>query len=84
MSNIMTWSEIWPWITLAAIVTVWFIWWEGRAFNHPDKSWTLSRTTAFIAEKWPPFIAIYGVIVGGAAVHFFWHWCPSGLPVNGG
>jgi len=35
-------------------------------------------------EGWPPLLVIYGIVLGGLAVHFWWHWCPAGLGGQGG
>jgi hypothetical protein len=44
---------------------------------------TLSRYIYEISHAWPLFIWFAGVLVGGLAVHFFWHWSPPGSE-NGG
>jgi GcrA cell cycle regulator len=38
---------------------------------------TLFELTNFTC-RWPLSIWIMGVFCGALAVHFFWHWCPSG------
>lgn len=37
---------------------------------------TLSMYTWHVSEAWPPVIWICGVLCGGLAVHFWWHWAP--------
>lgn len=65
----------------------WFVWWpiviglfaviEGYALRHRDRQWTLSRTIAWMGEKFPLSIAFFGMLFGGLLVHFFWHFCPD-------
>lgn len=43
---------------------------EGNALKrHED---TLSRFTWRTAKAWPPLGVVYGIVVGGLAVHLFW------------
>lgn len=44
---------------------------------------TLSRYTWNAFEAFPLIAVIFGMVFGGLAVHFFWHWCPPGS-VSGG
>ena len=62
------------WVVWAALVLVAFAWLETRAIrrNRP----TLSLTVWWISQRWPPFPFVVGLVVGGLAVHFWWHWCP--------
>lgn len=39
---------------------------------------TLSRYTWNAFLRWPLIAVIFGMVFGGLAVHFFWHWCPPG------
>jgi hypothetical protein len=71
----MTW-EWWVWLGLIAIT---FGLLESRAFRHPDRQWTLSRTVATAGAKWPLSIGLWGMFFGGLLVHFFWHFCPPGV-----
>lgn len=68
----MNW--VWSGWLLALIVS--FAVFEGYALKNGRT--TLSRYTwnAFVA--WPPLAAVFGMVFGGLAVHFFWHWCPPG------
>lgn len=44
---------------------------------------TLSRFTYNCSQSWPLLPFLLGLIVGGVAVHFWWHWCPDlGLGVG--
>ena len=67
-----------PWIIGCLAAIAFFAWFEARAFRHPDRQNTLSRTIYNIGAKWPLSIWIMGAFAGGLAVHFFWHWCPLG------
>jgi hypothetical protein len=44
---------------------------------------TLSRYVWELSLGWPllPFVA--GAVVGGLAVHFWWHWSPPGSSSEG-
>jgi threonine/homoserine/homoserine lactone efflux protein len=37
---------------------------------------TLSRQMWEWSQAWPLLPWLVGVVMGGLAVHFFWHWCP--------
>jgi hypothetical protein len=37
---------------------------------------TLSRQMTDWSQGWPLVPWLVGVVMGGLAVHFFWHWCP--------
>ena len=39
---------------------------------------TLSRWVYDASSKFPLLMVFYGMVFGGLAVHFFWHWCPAG------
>jgi hypothetical protein len=59
-----------PWLVAVAFLLVYEAWAlrTGRR--------TLSRMVWNATVAWPlvPFVA--GVVCGGLAVHFWWHWCP--------
>ena len=44
---------------------------------------TLSRYTYNLTASWPLAIFLLGLLAGGLAVHFWWHFCPPGS-VSGG
>jgi len=44
---------------------------------------TLSRYTWNASQAWPPLPFVLGLIAGGLAVHFWWHWCPPGSLSSG-
>ncbi len=72
-----------PWVILGVSILAYFTFFEGYAFRHPDRLHTLSRTIYYLGQKWPLSIFLWGLLVGGLAVHFFWHFCPPGS-VSGG
>lgn len=39
---------------------------------------SLSMFTWRVFQKWPLIAVVFGMLFGGLAVHFFWHWCPPG------
>jgi hypothetical protein len=49
---------------------------EAYGLAHPDRMGSLSRAMAKLGASLPITIAIWGAIVGGLSVHFFWHFCP--------
>lgn len=70
--------------------TIWVLWWlaivasftilEARAIRHPDRQNTLSRFMWEIGQKFPLSLVIWGLLIGGLSVHFFWNWCPALMP----
>jgi hypothetical protein len=66
----MTW--LWSLWLLAMIAS--FAAFEGFALA-TDRT-TLSRFVVNATRAWPPIPFVFGLIVGGLATHFFWHWCP--------
>jgi len=66
--------------------TVWALWLaafvgafailEGYAIKSGRA--TLSLSTWRLFQKWPLIAVVFGMVFGGLAVHFFWHWCPAG------
>ena len=73
----------WPWVLWGAALVASFAVLEARAFRHPERQRTLSRAIYEIGAKWPLSIWLGGLITGGLAVHFFWHFCPPGS-ISGG
>jgi hypothetical protein len=65
-----------PWIVGIVGAVLWFAYFETRAFRHPDRQNTLSRFIFNLGQSWPLSIFLMGMLAGGLAVHFFWHWCP--------
>lgn len=72
-----------PWIlgTLGAIA--FFAYFEWRAFKYPTRQNTMSRWIYNMGSNWPLSIFLMGMLCGGLAVHFFWHWCPAGSVSTG-
>ncbi len=65
-----------PWIIGIVATILYFACFEARAFRHPDRQNTLSRFIFNLGQSWPLSIFLMGMLAGGLAVHFFWHWCP--------
>lgn len=72
----------WPWVVWWLAIFASFVALEGYAFKHPEREWTLSRTMATWGAKWPLSIGLWGMLVGGLMVHFFWHFCPAGVSIG--
>ena len=73
----------------------WLVWtsWLGffvasfavfEAWALATKGLTLSMFTWHISESWPPIIFVAGMMAGGLAVHFWWHWNPPSSGQLGG
>lgn len=45
--------------------------------GNPDDGLTLSRYVYDITQAWPLAIFLLGLLSGGLAVHFWWHWDPA-------
>ncbi len=74
---------------LAAIWTAWLVSFVGifaifEAIALLNKGLTLSMYTWHASEEWPPLIWLCGVLAGGLAVHFWWHWNPPSIGQLGG
>jgi len=67
-----------PWIIGILLAIAFFAYFEHRAFRYPDREHTLSSFIYLMGSKWPLSIFLMGMLCGGLAVHFFWHWCPAG------
>jgi uncharacterized integral membrane protein len=70
----------WLWIywpaALLFIALVLFAIPEYVAINQGGPTFSLFMWT--YAQKWPLWTFLWGMLVGGLAVHFLWHW--SGNP----
>lgn len=73
---------VWIWPILLASWVVSFAIFETIALM--NNGLTLSMFTWHVSEAWPPIIWICGVLVGGLAVHFWWHWNPPSTGQLGG
>ena len=71
----------WSWTAWILTIIVSFALLEGYALARGKL--TLSRYTWQASVAWGPLPFVLGAIVGGLAVHFFWHWCPELGSVNG-
>jgi hypothetical protein len=56
---------------VAVIVLLGYEFWAIRTGRR-----TLSSQMVEWTRTWPLMPYIWGVVTGGLAVHFFWHWCP--------
>jgi len=72
-----------PWIIGILAAIGFFAYFETKAFKHPDRVNTLSHFIYTIGSTWPLSIFLMGMLCGGLAVHFFWHWCPIGSTSGG-
>jgi hypothetical protein len=70
---------IWTGWILVIVITFGAI--EGLALAWGDT--TLSRYVWEISLAWPLLPFCYGLVVGGLAVHFWWHWSPPGSSSQG-
>ena len=66
-----------PWIIGAIVFVLWFSYFEWRAFKYPVSQNTLSRFVWSVGQKWPLSLVLWGMIVGGLSVHFYWNWAPN-------
>lgn len=74
----------WLWAAWLACVLLSFAIFEAMAFRHPTRLNTLSRVVWSIGQKFPLFLVIFGAVIGGLSVHFFWNWCPALMPPGTG
>lgn len=72
-----------PWIIGSIVAILFFAFFEWRAFKYADRQNTLSRWIYDMGRTWPLSIWLMGMLAGGLAVHFFWHWCPPGSTSTG-
>lgn len=72
---------VWMWLVWAGLSAVVFALLERRALQ--GHGITLSMTVWRISKAFLPVIFLMGMMAGGLAVHFWWHWCPPGS-VSGG
>ena len=73
-----------PWIIGAIGAILFFAYFEWRAFKYPTRQNTLSRWIYNMGQTWPLSIWLMGMLAGGLAVHFFWHWAPACMPAGTG
>lgn len=72
-----------PWIW-AAFLIAWIVLFaviEALAFASGGT--TLSRFIWEVSQSWPLLPVIYGAVLGGLAVHLWWHWSPPGSKDQG-
>jgi hypothetical protein len=71
----------WVWTSWLLFLIVSFAALEGYAISKTDGV-TLSQFTAEVSAAWPLMPWVLGVLAGGLAVHFFWHWQPKIVGVS--
>lgn len=82
MSGFMShWGQI-VWVCWLILFIVTFAIFETWALL--TNGLTLSMFTWHVSEEWPPIIWLCGVLAGGLAVHFWWHWAPPTIGQLGG
>jgi hypothetical protein len=72
----------WIWTAFALAFVVGFAVIEGWALATGGT--TLSRYTYELSKDWPVLPWLIGVVQGGLAVHFWWHWTVPGEAGDGG
>lgn len=72
------------WLIWIAVLVVGFTIGERYAFQHPTRQNTLSRFVWTVGQHWPLSLVLWGMLIGGLSVHFFWNWCPALMPVGTG
>jgi hypothetical protein len=65
----------WSWVVWLGLFIALFAVNEGYAIAKGKL--TLSAGTWNVFKAWPPIAVLFGMVFGGLAVHFFWHWCPT-------
>ena len=65
----------WIWLAFGLACLAGFGFFEASALNNDGL--TLSRLIYDANQAWPLVSVIFGMIVGGLAVHFFWNWDPG-------
>lgn len=65
----------WPWLIWLAAVVASFAVLERYALRHGDRMHTLSRVVWLMGQRFPLTLVLWGVIIGGLSVHFYWRWC---------
>ena len=80
MTKRQIWFGYWT-FALAFIALVLFAIPEYIALTHGGVSFSLYMYT--IGSSFPLWIFAWGLLVGGLAVHFLWHWLPPGSKSEG-
>lgn len=71
-----------PWIIGILSAIAFFGIFEFLAFQHPERTNTLSRFLATAGKEWPLSICLMGLFAGILMAHLFWPWCAN--PLGGG
>lgn len=74
MLNFFVQNMMWYWALWLLGIVITFAVPEGIAiWKHGT---TFSQFMATMQYEWPLWMYVWGVLMGGLAVHFFWHWVP--------
>lgn len=74
MLNFFVQNMMWYWALWLLGIIITFAVPEGIAiWKHGT---TFSQFMATMQYEWPLWMYVWGVLMGGLAVHFFWHWVP--------
>ncbi len=71
----------WVWVGCLLFFIISFAIIEGIALKRGAT--TLSLFTYRVTAAFPLMIFLLGMLAGGLAVHFWWHFCPAGS-ISGG
>ena len=82
MTELLLRNMVWVWTGWLVLLVLTFAVLEGIALARGGL--TLSMYTWHLSEQWPPIIWLCGVLAGGLAVHFWWHWAPPSTGQLGG
>ena len=70
----MTWHLIWAAWILFCIASFGIL--EGMALTRQGGV-SLSQSMYDATQVWPLLPVLFGIVMGGLTVHFWWHWIPS-------
>ena len=73
-----------PWVIWLLLIVISFTILEAYAFKHPERENTLSRFIWSVGQKWPLSLVLWGMLIGGLSVHFYWQFCPLIMPPGTG
>jgi hypothetical protein len=59
------------WVIWVDVAIGLFAVFEAYAIDHPNSSWTMSHTVAFVGSTWLITIALMGALFGALIVHWF-------------
>jgi hypothetical protein len=72
------------WVLWIVLVIASFALLERYGLDHPGGRFgTLSAFMHRLGAAWPLTLVIWGIVIGGLSVHFWWNWCPDLGSTNG-